>query len=176
LWLDESAHACTRSELRGASCEDWKSALSRFSRTHIHAWKYVLRMAFKFGIRNFRLEVAFQLYSFHWWYPTTEEEKGFAAPVDWTPQVQCSFPSWDNSYTLMGTTLWSQTLFLYIKVLINPATLAYLILHNQWSWPSFLTFVWFQAIFTSKKTNQLYLMAGPHPTFFLIPTFLTLYM
>ena len=27
LWLDESAHACTRSELRGASCEDWKSAL-----------------------------------------------------------------------------------------------------------------------------------------------------
>jgi hypothetical protein len=26
LWLDESAHACTRSELRGASCEDWKSA------------------------------------------------------------------------------------------------------------------------------------------------------
>jgi hypothetical protein len=24
--LDESAHACTRSELRGASCEDWKSA------------------------------------------------------------------------------------------------------------------------------------------------------
>jgi hypothetical protein len=25
--LDESAHACTRSELRGASCEDWKSAL-----------------------------------------------------------------------------------------------------------------------------------------------------
>jgi hypothetical protein len=29
LWLDESAHACTRSELRGASCEDWKSALRR---------------------------------------------------------------------------------------------------------------------------------------------------
>jgi hypothetical protein len=28
LWLDESAHACTRSELRGASCEDWKSALT----------------------------------------------------------------------------------------------------------------------------------------------------
>ena len=27
LRLDESAHACTRSELRGASCEDWKSAL-----------------------------------------------------------------------------------------------------------------------------------------------------
>jgi hypothetical protein len=27
LWLDENAHACTRSELRGASCEDWKSAL-----------------------------------------------------------------------------------------------------------------------------------------------------
>jgi hypothetical protein len=27
LWLDESDHACTRSELRGASCEDWKSAL-----------------------------------------------------------------------------------------------------------------------------------------------------
>jgi hypothetical protein len=26
LWLDESAHACTRSELRGVSCEDWKSA------------------------------------------------------------------------------------------------------------------------------------------------------
>jgi hypothetical protein len=26
LWLDESVHACTRSELRGASCEDWKSA------------------------------------------------------------------------------------------------------------------------------------------------------
>jgi hypothetical protein len=26
LWLDESAHACTRSELRGASCEDWKTA------------------------------------------------------------------------------------------------------------------------------------------------------
>ena len=26
LWLDESAHACTRSELRGASCEEWKSA------------------------------------------------------------------------------------------------------------------------------------------------------
>jgi hypothetical protein len=26
LWLDESAHACNRSELRGASCEDWKSA------------------------------------------------------------------------------------------------------------------------------------------------------
>jgi hypothetical protein len=26
--LDESAHACTRSELRGASCEDWKSAFS----------------------------------------------------------------------------------------------------------------------------------------------------
>ena len=26
--MDESAHACTRSELRGASCEDWKSALS----------------------------------------------------------------------------------------------------------------------------------------------------
>jgi hypothetical protein len=25
--LDESDHACTRSELRGASCEDWKSAL-----------------------------------------------------------------------------------------------------------------------------------------------------
>ena len=31
LWLDESAHACTRSELRGASCEDWKSALRRES-------------------------------------------------------------------------------------------------------------------------------------------------
>jgi hypothetical protein len=29
LWLDESAHACTRSELRGASCEDWKSALTQ---------------------------------------------------------------------------------------------------------------------------------------------------
>jgi hypothetical protein len=29
LRLDESAHACTRSELRGASCEDWKSALKR---------------------------------------------------------------------------------------------------------------------------------------------------
>jgi hypothetical protein len=28
LWLDERAHACTRSELRGASCEDWKSALT----------------------------------------------------------------------------------------------------------------------------------------------------
>jgi hypothetical protein len=28
LWLDESAHACTRSELRGASCEDWKSAFT----------------------------------------------------------------------------------------------------------------------------------------------------
>jgi hypothetical protein len=27
--LDESAHACTRSELRGASCEHWKSALRR---------------------------------------------------------------------------------------------------------------------------------------------------
>jgi hypothetical protein len=27
LWLDESAHARTRSELRGASCEDWKTAL-----------------------------------------------------------------------------------------------------------------------------------------------------
>jgi hypothetical protein len=26
--LDESAHAGTRSELRGASCEDWKSAFS----------------------------------------------------------------------------------------------------------------------------------------------------
>ena len=28
LRLDESAHACTRSELRGASCEDWKSAFT----------------------------------------------------------------------------------------------------------------------------------------------------
>jgi hypothetical protein len=26
LWLDESAHACTRSELRGASCKNWKTA------------------------------------------------------------------------------------------------------------------------------------------------------
>ena len=33
LWLDESAHACTRSELRGASCEDWKSALSEALRS-----------------------------------------------------------------------------------------------------------------------------------------------
>jgi uncharacterized RDD family membrane protein YckC len=28
LWLDESAHACTRSELRGALCEDWKTAFN----------------------------------------------------------------------------------------------------------------------------------------------------
>jgi hypothetical protein len=35
LWLDESTHACTRSELRGASCEDWKSALRRALGTRI---------------------------------------------------------------------------------------------------------------------------------------------
>ena len=31
LRLDESAHACTRSELRGASCEDWKSAFRQLN-------------------------------------------------------------------------------------------------------------------------------------------------
>jgi hypothetical protein len=30
LWLDGSAHAWTRSELRGASCEDWNCALIDF--------------------------------------------------------------------------------------------------------------------------------------------------
>jgi hypothetical protein len=38
LWLDESAHACTRSELRGASCEDWKSALRLVSTQENYPW------------------------------------------------------------------------------------------------------------------------------------------
>jgi hypothetical protein len=42
LWLDESANACNRSELqRGASCEDWKSALTQ-GNFCCNLWTYLL--------------------------------------------------------------------------------------------------------------------------------------